>query len=375
MLELSVTGTYVFYTFFIACALLCMWIAKHTQRFQKVFLFLCFAIIAVPAIFRYRTGIDYNGYIDVYYKYVQLGSVATAIEWYSVERSFLVLCAISHTLTGTPILAFGFYSLATIGLMLGGIWYFRKYANPVVTLFMYLGLYYFQSYNIFRQSLSLAIVFWGIRYVVERKPIRYLLTVIVASVFHNTAVFALVLYWYGTRSSPMGKVLRLFNYVGPVFVTVLLPMVMKALVQIPFFAKYAGSYVAFKPLSIGFGYIIQLVGAFLFFRANARKQLYRGIENGKSEFDVDYFWKQVVVLACITYLLQYRVDNYAGRISLYFCLPCIVPFASLYRANRERKLTFYIQELYPIGTPIILYCQSLLINAQGHIPYIARWLF
>ncbi|WP_294409590.1 EpsG family protein [uncultured Ruminococcus sp.] len=375
MIQLTEIGSYIFYTCMALCSLLFMWLAEHSKKNEKIFLLLSFLVIAIPSVFRYRTGIDYNGYIEVYNKYVQLGSIAVTRKWYTVEPTFLLLCALSHKLTGTPIVAFGFYSVATAGFMISGIWYFRKYAKPTVSLLMYLGIYYFHSYNIFRQMLAIAIVFWGIRYIIERKPVCYFLVVGVAVLFHSTAILAVILYWYGTKKSTAGKFLRVFNYLGPILITVLLPIMINLLLKLPVLARYAKAYGEVKTLHIGLGYIIDIVGVILFFYALKKRNLCSEKKKIDYSFDLDYFWKQIIVLGVILDLLQYNTGGYIGRISLYFTVPTLIPYASLYCKKRTRKLTFYIEEVYPICVPIILFAKSILTNAQEQIPYIAKWLF
>lgn len=375
MIQFTEIGSFIFYTCMVVCSLLCMWLAEHSDKYQKVFLVLSVLFVAVPSAFRYRTGIDYNGYIEVYNKYVQLGSIVATRMWYTVEPSFLLLCALSYKLTGTPIVAFGFYSIATVGFMISGIWYFRKYAKPTVSLFMYLGVYYFHSYNIFRQMLAVSMIFWGIRYIIERKPVRYFLVVGIAVLFHSTAILAVVLYWYGTKESTTGKLLRFFNYIGPILITVLLPIMINLLLKLPVLEKYAKAYGEVKTLRIGIGYVIDIAGACLFFYALKRRHLYSGNEEKNPTFDLDFFWKQIIVLGVILELLQYNTGSYVGRISLYFTVPTLIPYASLYCKSHRKKLTFYIEELYPICVPIMLFVKSIMTNAQGQIPYVARWLF
>ena len=147
------------------------------------------------------------------------------------------------------------------------------------------------------------------------------------------------------------------------------------LLKLPVLEKYAKAYGEVKTLRIGIGYVIDIAGAFLFFYALKRRHLYSGNEEKNPTFDLDFFWKQIIVLGVILELLQYNTGSYVERISLYFTVPTLIPYASLYCKSHRKKLTFYIEELYPICVPIMLFVKSIMTNAQGQIPYVARWLF
>lgn len=58
----------------------------------------------------------------------------------------------------------------------------------------YVCLFYLNSLNGIRQSLGVAIVLWGIKYIHKEEPVKYILTCIFASLFHTSALSAIVIY-------------------------------------------------------------------------------------------------------------------------------------------------------------------------------------
>lgn len=60
-------------------------------------------------------------------------------------------------------------------------------------LIYYLCFYSF-SLNLLRQSIAMSIIFWGYNYIVERKPIKFCVSVVIAAGFHLTAAIMLLLY-------------------------------------------------------------------------------------------------------------------------------------------------------------------------------------
>ena len=59
-------------------------------------------------------------------------------------------------------------------------------------------VYYFMlfpySLNLMRQSIAISVLFWGFRYVEERKFLKYIITVIIATMFHTTGVIGIAVY-------------------------------------------------------------------------------------------------------------------------------------------------------------------------------------
>ncbi|MDG3374998.1 EpsG family protein, partial [Vibrio parahaemolyticus] len=64
-----------------------------------------------------------------------------------------------------------------------------------VSYFVYLCLFFPQSLNIMRQSLAVAIVFWGLQYILEKCPRKYVITILLAVGVHISALIALPLYF------------------------------------------------------------------------------------------------------------------------------------------------------------------------------------
>lgn len=71
---------------------------------------------------------------------------------------------------------------------------FKSYVNITFAFFIYLFSFYNISFNILRQIMAVSIVFFGFRYIQNRKLIKYLLTILLAWSFHSTAIIGLLLY-------------------------------------------------------------------------------------------------------------------------------------------------------------------------------------
>lgn len=73
----------------------------------------------------------------------------------------------------------------------------KKYSvNPLLSFMWYLGmLYYTLNFTIFKQSIAMAILLYGLDAIMEGKPIKYIAIVLTASLFHVPALVLLPAYW------------------------------------------------------------------------------------------------------------------------------------------------------------------------------------
>ena len=73
---------------------------------------------------------------------------------------------------------------------------FRKYINdyPLAAI-VFLGLFFYFSITYMRQALAVGIVWQGIKYIYERKAIKFFLIVALAYSFHNSALVFAVAYF------------------------------------------------------------------------------------------------------------------------------------------------------------------------------------
>lgn len=75
-------------------------------------------------------------------------------------------------------------------------------SNRLLSVAIYMSLFFFGSMNHFRQAIALAILTWGFTSIVQRKFFRYLLIVLLATLIHQASIIAIFAYFlYGRRLS------------------------------------------------------------------------------------------------------------------------------------------------------------------------------
>lgn len=151
-------------------------------------LFLIALILIVPAILRQETGNDYLRYVEFFH-------LASIDAYVPTEAGFNWLAKAVYSLCGYEnyLLLFAIYAVMTILAMLAVI---RQQAENFCFsffLFMMFG-YYFQSFNTMRYYFALSLSLLAMTCLLRRQYAGFVILVLLASLFHKTALITLLLY-------------------------------------------------------------------------------------------------------------------------------------------------------------------------------------
>lgn len=147
-------------------------------------------IFALLIGFRYDVGTDWMAYKDLFTDlsgrtYLTFQDQKIEIGYYLLSK-FFVNQNLGHQ--------YLFFSMALLS------WYFVYKGYP--SHILYLGLYFlfvdeffFWSMNGMRQFLAIAIWFYSLKYVISRKIGYYILYILLASCFHKSVIFMLLVYF------------------------------------------------------------------------------------------------------------------------------------------------------------------------------------
>lgn len=175
----------IFYSLFVGLLLA----AKLYRQSERICQILVWVLLTLFSGLRVGPGRDYLVYLNAYTD--PMSSSAQYLEFY-----WGFINHICRDLLGMP-LHFWLMWIAglTYALMLYG---FRRWRiDWVWGILTYVLIYkgFFESLNTIRQCLAVSIVFAGsASLVVDRKPLRFVGSVLLASVFHSTAILSAVLY-------------------------------------------------------------------------------------------------------------------------------------------------------------------------------------
>lgn len=153
---------------------------------------------------RYETGGDWDVYTYLFQIFPDLQTLRNypaLIHSKHSEEGFVLLCAVIKSLGGNIQTLFLVVTAFNITLIASVLPKYTKY--PVVALLCYYSILYFNLEMIFiRQAMAVALCFYALQYIADRKPVRFILFVLFASCFHRVAIVLLPFYFVLDKKLP-----------------------------------------------------------------------------------------------------------------------------------------------------------------------------
>lgn len=339
---------------------ICLFVSfAHISRFQKIGQILI-GVLALFFCLGYMTGSDWRNY-ETYYSWLDDEGIVGLL----MEPAYLFLTVISH---GMGISFWPFFITLKLCTFFCLLYFLRKYADKkqflIITFFLFLfGLYFFID-NPMRNLLAICVSYFAYQYLEEKKWLKFLVVVLLATLFHTSAILLLLLFpFYPIKLNNLKLFVLfiLFNIVIIVSYEFLILKVIAAFSFIPIIeAKVQHYFIDGSGLEnnrlISLGFIVQ----FLFFLLVLYKR--KHIENmphGKL-----IFW------GTICYIFLYRI---AAIISIFYRLQlymsvfysvgvCSVLFLLVRKYNRMAYAMF-------ITCYLSYMTYSLIISSYKYIPY------
>lgn len=172
----------------------------RSEKWKRNYCAFAFILIGGLLAFRHpNMGIDLaygstNGYLGMFQTIAERNwEYVLSHKFLNYETGYVIFCKlISYVSTDEQMLliACAFISVAAFS------WLICKYSDdPFISVVVWLGLPIFlTNYSSMRQVIAIAITVVAHRYIFEKKPIKFILAVILAATFHSSALFFLLAY-------------------------------------------------------------------------------------------------------------------------------------------------------------------------------------
>ena len=207
---------------------------------KKTFFFL---VITVPVIliqgFRYNVGTDYFSYVSLSEGFAHGNT--EYVGWYINEPLFILVSKYAYLLGGNNKYFFFLVDAILMNTLLFFVFdYMKEEVSMPAIYFMYYTFCFPYFLNVERQGLAVIIVWFSIRYIVEKKPLKYIICIAVAFLFHNTAIIGLILYpAYYLLTLKKDRVTKLVLIIARSLIPILFGLSLAFLSRyIPVFSKY-----------------------------------------------------------------------------------------------------------------------------------------
>jgi hypothetical protein len=182
--------------------------------FDAKYIAFIWVILGALSAFRYNVGTDYIAYEEMFN-----GVVTNTLPpvWLAKEKGYLWLLELVNILGGN----FQAVCLITTIMITCFSYYGFKFIlkdrsdfMPLLTLLYIMGMYFF-TLNAIRQSIAVAIFIFSIKYIYERKLLKYFFLTVIAFLFHRSAIVLFPLYWVlNMRLSRSAIIFLIFISIG-----------------------------------------------------------------------------------------------------------------------------------------------------------------
>jgi len=157
------------------------------KKSAPLFLLFSFLILFLLSGFRVDVGIDYLSYIRIFWEYIDWHQAA------HLEPGFRLIFSIIESTTMNPQHIFVISSFITLG---GIFWSIKKHSvSPALSVYLFCTMGFLShSFNLTRQFIAISIVLVSLKYLLNKQVIKYIVTVFIASLFHQTALLMVPAY-------------------------------------------------------------------------------------------------------------------------------------------------------------------------------------
>lgn len=177
-----------------------------------LFYYLSFFILVIFSSLRFDIGMDFMNY------YFSIDDFKEGKALFLFEPLNMVIIDMINYFDMNKQIFFIIYAIFT----LLGIFYFIKKLSPSkelsVFIFVTAGIFYFSTFNGLRQWMAISIVLIGLVKLIEKKNIEFFLYVFLASLFHLSALIALLLFFIKRRFDFLQVLIFAISlYIGSIF--------------------------------------------------------------------------------------------------------------------------------------------------------------
>lgn len=276
---------------------------------------LCFTIIFLFMGFRYDVGWDFRWYFTLAQKiYLNKYSIFMTLKdlgiWDPNKFQYLrleffnkIIYKIAWYLENPQIVIL-IYSFLVLYFIKKGLENENKNSIYPWIIFLSIPLFFFNFTSLMRQAVAIGIIFYSYRYIKKRDIKKYLITIILASLFHSTALFIIPQYYLYNLELSKKKLILMFmsSFFAKPFLMIIL--------KLGIFSKYRG----YVTNSVGEGgkiiyFLIIGIGllVLLFY-----KQLIRRKSNR--------YFINMIILGCFIYISLISLGHLGPRISMYYII-------------------------------------------------------
>ena len=342
---------------YLGLAVISFFIAKYAELTNsRRAVWLIVIILSLVSGFRAVTvGIDTKTY-DSIFRFISSGNTAKI---YGIEESFIYICSKILRIWNNNQFLFVLFAFISYGLCIFRLWHDREWIAFRWSVFSFYILLFPFSLNGLRQFVAISIVFYSTKFIKEGKYLKFAVTILVASLFHSSAVIGLAYFIFELIF------LKYFDEKRRLYIFLLagIGMCVSISVALGLLNRYSRY---FDKQSQSLGVMMFFKIAMLLFSIvivdkplNKKEQYYRA--SGRWSYFVG------LLLNSLSYVFLYM-----GRIGLYFYIFESIHIGCFFKTKKQTSWVMLSKFAYVLILMYYLY-NNIANGGQGEIPYRFYW--
>lgn len=181
----------IFYILFFLLLIQSIIIPQNNQQGKKIYLILAFIELQIVSGCRIPSAGDSEYYADLFVEVSSL-PLSEALN-NGLEKGFMLFLYMVSLINSKPQTIIFFSSLLLNSLVL--VYIYKKSKLPWFSVVLYVTLmFFFNAMNLMRFVIAYSILLYSNDYIVQRKPIKFLTVLVIASTFHFSSILYGIVY-------------------------------------------------------------------------------------------------------------------------------------------------------------------------------------
>ena len=281
-------------------------------------------------------GNDTSNYISFFHDIKHFGI------FYGSDIGFSFVSYILMFIFNNPYILLLIYSLFTQYFIISRLWELRKESSFSIMILVFSVIYYPYCFNIIRQFIAIAMIFWATRYLDRHNYRMFLLFNFIAITFHTTAIIGLLYLFF---EDDIIKIIKKHKdkFIMFLFILILSIIVIFSSNLIKYLSYFLSLDFNIHAMTI-FKLFCVLIIVFLNFYQINRKELVNKLKEDK--YIIYYFIGLVLSLSGMFY-------SYMNRIGFYFLMFEMPFWGSIILKHQKYKTLYYILLTFVLSLYII----------------------
>lgn len=208
LISVGYGNTILFYNFIILSSVFFGFLAQISKNkiMVNIYLFISFFILFFVLGFRNYSALDDTAYIRIFNQISKNGW------WYyfinnTMEPGYLILNSFISFFTDNYLYVQLITSFIPLALFYKTFKKMRNDINLPLAIFLFISILYFQilSAGLVRMFIAISIVFYSLDLIIKKEYIKYMVYILLASSFHYSALFMLILLYFAIDKSSFRK--------------------------------------------------------------------------------------------------------------------------------------------------------------------------